>query len=547
MVICLTRSSSRNPTKKRLRKGAAPAVAQRWGRTFVWTFGAAVVVTANSNGEYNDMKKETEAEVLRLFHAEGWRRNTIAKQLGLHHSAVARALARNGVLPEVSRQRKSKADEYIPFMVEILEKYPKLTATRLHEMVKNRGYTGGIDHFRDIVVSLRPTPKGEAYLRLATLPGEQAQCDWAHFGKLTVGNAERRLLAFVMVLSWSRKIFLRFYFGDSTANFLRGHVEAFESFRATPRTVLYDNLKSAVLERLGDAIHFNPELLSLCAHYRFAPKPVGVRRANEKGRVERAISYVRTAFFAAREFTDIEDLNRQATDWCEREAETRKQPPDRLQTVAEAFRKEQGLLLPLPEAPYPVYERKPVQAGKTPYVRFDLNDYSVPYQYANDRLLVEATQDRVWITNGHEAIASHRRVFGKGQVIEDTEHVKELGDVKKKARKHRAIDRIRKVVPSSEAYFKHAAERGHNLGRLTQYLLQLLDLYGPADMEAAVAETLASGTCHSRTIHAILERNRRKRGMAPPVALRFAQRKLGELTVIPGNLDKYDNLGKEEV
>ena len=114
-------------------------------------------------------------------------------------------------------------------------------------------------------------------MRLSTLPGEQAQCDWAHFGKLKVGNAERRLLAFVMVLSWSRKIFLRFYFGDSTANFLRGHAEAFEYYGGVAREILYDNLKSAVLERVGDAIHFNPDLLSLAAHYRFAPKPVDVR------------------------------------------------------------------------------------------------------------------------------------------------------------------------------------------------------------------------------------------------------------------------------
>ena len=237
------------------------------------------------------MRKETEAEVLRLFHAEGWRRNTIAKQLGLHHSAVNRVLARNGVLPETSRQRRSKADEYIPFMRQTLEKYPKLTATRLHQMVKSRGYVGGIDHFRDIVATLRPTPKGEAYLRLSTLPGEQAQCDWAHFGKLKIGHAERRLLAFVMVLSWSRKIFLRFYFGDSTANFLRGHVEAFEHYGAVAREVLYDNLKSAVLERVGDAIHFNPDLLSLAAHYRFAPKPVGVRMANQKPMVSYCTSF----------------------------------------------------------------------------------------------------------------------------------------------------------------------------------------------------------------------------------------------------------------
>ena len=142
------------------------------------------------------MKKELEAEVLRLFHAEGWRRSTIAKQLGLHHSAVARVLTRNGVIPSTKRLRRSKVDDYLAFMAQTLEKYPKLTATRLHEMVRRRGYEGGIDHFRDFVSTIRPAPKGEAYQRLATLPGEQAQCDWAHFGKLRVGAAERRLLAF---------------------------------------------------------------------------------------------------------------------------------------------------------------------------------------------------------------------------------------------------------------------------------------------------------------------------------------------------------------
>ena len=101
-----------------------------------------------------------------------------------------------------------------------------------------------------------------------------------------MGKAERRLLAFVLVCSWSRRIFLRFYFGDSTANFLRGHADAFEHFQNVPRVVLYDNLKSAVLERVGDAIHFNPDLLALAAHYHFAPRPVPINRPNEKPLIE---------------------------------------------------------------------------------------------------------------------------------------------------------------------------------------------------------------------------------------------------------------------
>ena len=262
--------------------------------------------------------------------------------------------------------------------------------------------------------------------------------------------------------------------------------------------------------------------------------------------MERAISYIRTSFFAGRQYADIDDLNKQAIAWCQEEAVSRKQPPDRLQTVAEAFEKERGSLLALPDTPFPVYERKPVQAGKTPYVRFDLNDYSIPYEYANDRLIVEATLEQVSISNGKNVIAKHARVFGKGQTVEDDEHVKELAGFKKKAKKHRAMDRIRNVVPSSNSYYKHAAERGHNLGRLTQLLVRLLDLYGAAEMEAAVAETIASGTFHSAAIQRILERNRRSRGMVQPVSLQFSQRKLAELTVIPGSLEKYDNLSREE-
>lgn len=488
------------------------------------------------------MKIETEAEVLRLFNAEGWLRNTIAKQLGLHHSAVARVLARNGIVPKITRARSSRVDEYIPFIETTLAKYPKLNATRLHHMVKDRGYKGGVDHFRDIVRGLRPQPKGEAYLRLATLPGEQAQCDWAHFGKLKVGNAERRLLAFVMVLSYSRKIFVRFYFNDSTANFLRGHIDAFEYFQGVPRNILYDNLKSAVLERIGDAIHFNPDLLALAAHYRFAPKPVPPARPNEKGRVERAIRYVRGNFFLARNFDNLDDLNRQALNWCTEEASLRNNPQIRAVSVADAYESEQQTLLAVNPTAFPVFDRKPVRAGKTPYVRFDLNDYSVPARFANRDLLVEATLDTVSITNGLEVVAKHQRSFDKSAQIEDEQHVSDLVEDKKKARKHRAMDRLRAVAPTSEKYFEKAAERGHNLGRLTQLLIQMLDLYGAAELEAALTETLVTGRFHSTVIPNILQRRRAARGLPPPVPLHFAQVQVNQVSIKPRGLQQYNKL-----
>jgi transposase len=149
-------------------------------------------------------------------------------------------------------------------------------------------------------------------LRLSTLPGEQGQVDWGHFGHVEIGRARRPLMAFVMVLSYSRQIYLRFFLDARMENFLRGHVGAFTAWNGLPRVLLYDNLKSAVLERQGDAIRFHPTLLAFAGHYRYEPRPVAVARGNEKGRVERAIRYVRDNFFAARAFADLADLNAQA-------------------------------------------------------------------------------------------------------------------------------------------------------------------------------------------------------------------------------------------
>ena len=131
----------------------------------------------------------------------------------------------------------------------------------------------------------RPRPPAEAFLRLRTLPGEQGQVDWGHFGRLQIGQAKRELMAFVMVLSWSRQVFVRFYLGHAMAQFLRGHVEAFAFFGGVPRVLLYDNLKSAVLERQGDAIRFHPMLLELARLYHFDPRPCAPARGNEKGRI----------------------------------------------------------------------------------------------------------------------------------------------------------------------------------------------------------------------------------------------------------------------
>ncbi len=223
---------------------------------------------------------ELTAEIRRLFHAEHWRIGTIARQLGLHRDTVRRALRTERFNRDKIR-RPRLTDPYVEFMRETLQRYPTLRATRLFEMIRQRGYQGSVIQVRRLAAELRPQPR-EAFLRLRAFPAEQGQVDWACFGTVAVGRAKRRLSCLALTLSHSRALSLEFFFDQSLESFLRGHVRAFAQWGGCPRTLLYDNLKSVVAERRGDAVRFHPRILELAGHYRFAPKPCRPGRANEK-------------------------------------------------------------------------------------------------------------------------------------------------------------------------------------------------------------------------------------------------------------------------
>ena len=485
-----------------------------------------------------------EAEILRLHATEHWPVGTIATQLRVHHSTVRRVLAQAGV-PAQKSVRASMVEPYLAFITETLAKYPTLRASRLYAMVRERGYPGAPDHFRAIIARLRPRPAGEAYLRLRTLPGEQAQVDWAHFGTLAIGRAVRPLMAFVMVLSYSRHLFLRFYLGAAMSYFIRAHVEAFTYFQGVARTALYDNLKSAVLERVGEAIRFHPTLLELAAHYHFQPRPVAIARGNEKGRVERAIRFAREAFFAARSFRNLDELNAQAAAWCQGEAAERPCPEDRSRRVRELFAEEQPHLLALPEQAFPTEQRVEVSAHKTPYVRFDLNDYTIPHTHVNRTLTLLASLDTVRILDGQALIATHPRSFDRGVQIEEPAHIEALVADKRAARAHRAQDRLQHAAPSAKALFVRAAERGAHLGVLTRGLLQLLASHGAAALEAAIAAALAEDAAHLGAVRHFIDQHAHARGQPPPIAVALPKDPRLPLSVRPQPLSDYQQLATD--
>src|SRR5512142_1612696 len=218
---------------------------------------------------------ETRVQIRRYFYAEHWKIGTIAQALNVHPDTVRRAI-------EVERfqraepLRPSIVDPYLPFVRGTLEQHPRLRATRVYRMIRDRGYAGSVEQLRRVVARLRPQPR-EAFLRLQVFPAEQGQVDWAYFGSVLVGRAKRTLSCFVMTLSYSRALYLEFFFDQTMENFLRGHVRAFQHWSGQPRVLLYDNLRSAVLERRGSEILFHPRLLELSAHYHFVPQACQVR------------------------------------------------------------------------------------------------------------------------------------------------------------------------------------------------------------------------------------------------------------------------------
>ena len=488
---------------------------------------------------------DKEAKIVRLHRQEKWPVGTIARHEGVHPDVVRRVLSQAGqsLTPPV---RPRLVDPYVPFIKQTLETYPDLHASRLYQMVKERGYPGQPDHFRAVVAGLRPRRVAEAYLRLHTLPGEQAQVDWAHFGTLRVGKACRALMGFVMVLSHSRALYVRFFYGQPQSLFLLGHQEAFTFLGGVPRVLLYDNLKSVVMERQGSAIHFHPRLLAFAAHYQYEPRPVAVARGNQKGRVERAIQYLRTAFFAGREVQDIESLNAQAQQFCLGPALERKVPHDPTLSVGQAWEQEQERLQPLPKVPYPVEESRQVHVGKTPYVRFDHNDYSVPAHCVQRPLLVRATAQQVRILEATEQVATHRRSYDKGQLIEDPAHLEALLEHKQRAKTPRGQHYLHAMAPLAQRLLEKLAQRGENLGSATAALLRLLAHYGHSDFNAMLQQELAQVRPCVHAIGVRLDQQRRARQQPPVVALPpLKDPRLAQLPVTPHSLRSYDALTQE--
>ncbi len=484
------------------------------------------------------VSQETEAEIRRLFFAEHWKRGTIVAQLGHHLDVVKRVTGNVGMKRGTVRVSARKLDPYIAFIDETLAQYPRLRATRIFDMIRGRGYVGRIGAVRRYVKTARPKPKTEAFLRVETLAGEQAQVDWAHVGEIHVPGGKRPLWAFVMVLGYSRASFAELVLGLDAASLRRSLVRAAAHFGGLPRQWLFDNAKTIVLERRGDVARFHPDLLDIAATLHVQPRLCTPRKPHEKGHVERTIRFFKERFFAARSIHSIEQGNAELLTFINEIADARPHPrwPDR--SVTEVFEEEKPRLLALPN-PLPETDSiAPIAVDKTAFVRLDTNRYSVPPTLANTSLILVASDSLVRLLDGDREVARHERCWGRNQSIEAKEHRAELLAQKKAARDLKGRDRLRAEIPAIDVLYERWIEHERSLGAMVSRTLGLLDAYGPAVLQKAVAEMIERGT-HDPGALAILCEQARHQSNTAPLIPHFADH-VRERDVIPHDLGDYD-------
>jgi transposase len=314
---------------------------------------------------------------------------------------------------------KPKIDEFLPVIHEILQhdaKAPKKqrhTAWRIFERLRDEHqFTGKYTIVKDAVRAWKQSHQ-EVFLPLSHPPGE-AQVDFGE-AMIRLAGHQTKVALFVMTLPYSGAIFIQVFPRECTETFLDGHRRAFEYFGGVPKRISYDNSAIAVIEVLkGRERKLTKEFLRLQSHYLFQEHFCLVRRANEKGHVERLLGFARRNFLVPVPDVDSrESLNAQLRERClaDLASRTRGKPSPKSQLLLE----DQAAFLPLPKQAFEARRVVPASADSESLVRFDTNDYSVPVQYAHRKLIVVATVEEVRLVYDDRLVARHRRCWGREQ------------------------------------------------------------------------------------------------------------------------------------
>lgn len=427
--------------------------------------------------------------------------------MGLDPRTVASWLAQTHFRPRQVPPRASKLDPFKAEIVRMRERYP-YSATQGFERLRTHGFTGGYSLVKAYIRTVRPRRQA-AFLKLAFAPGECAQVDWGAFGTVPVGQTSRRLSCFVMVLCYSRMLYVEFTVSQTMEHFLACHQHAFEFFGGIPQKIMVDNLNSAVLQRaLGAAPVFNPKYHDFATPYGFTITPCNVGKGHEKGRVENGVGYVKKNFLAGLELPDFSALHPAARHWLDTVANVRlhgetREPP------ATLWAKERPSLRPLPPHPFDIATGSQVRASRQFRMVLETNPYSVPAQYAGHMLPLKTSPDRLCLYHGEPLIARHPRRYERFLDLEDPDHPKVLLEQRKKARAQKVFMRFLTLSSRAEAYYQQLEQRRLNPHHHVRKIVALSDISPPDAVARAMDDAFTYGAFSSEYLANLLEQRAR--------------------------------------
>ncbi len=461
----------------------------------------------------------------------------VAVELQLDPKTVAKWAEQTSYHQRRGGKRPSKLDAFKGRIVGLLERHP-YSAQQILQELKPQGYAGGYSILKEFVRLVRPMRK-PAFLMLEFAPGECAQVDWGSFGSVTVGSTRRRLSFFVMVLCFSRLIYVEFTLSEGMEQFLSCHRHAFEFFGGIPAKVMIDNLKVGVLEHpLGAAARFNPRYLDFAAHHGFVPVACQVKKANEKGRVENGVGYVKKNFLSGLQIPSFEAVNPAARQWQDTVANVRIHGETHVKPL-ERFAQEKPLLKALPLRPYDCGVVRPTSANSCCRVVFETNRYTVPHLYASQQLSLKIYPDQVLCYHHEKLIATHLRGYDRRQDIRNPDHIQELLTQRHRARDQTCLQAFLSLGPQAELYGRKLREKRFNAPHHIQKIVALSQLYGPDKVARALQDALTFDAYGCEYIANLLEQ--RERHAVAPSPLHLTRRQdLLELDLPPADLSPYD-------
>ncbi len=465
-----------------------------------------------------------------------------ARALGLHAQTVAKWAQRPAYRARQSVPRGSRLDPFKARVVRLLETHP-YSAQQIFQRLREDGFEGGFTIVKDYVRKVRPVRR-EAFLKLSFAPGECAQVDWGEYGSIGCGSTRRRLSFFVMVLCYSRLMYVEFTVSQTMEHFLAAHEHAFAAFGGCPTRLMIDNLKSAVLSRVvGEAPVFNPRYLDFARHWGFDISPCAVAKGNEKGRVENGVGYIKKNFLNGLDFLDFSAVNPAAEVWLASIAnvrihgETHQRPVD-------LFKAEQALLRPINPMPYDLGRIKSQRATKQFRIALDANHYSVPAEYASRRVTIKATPNWVCIYHQDKLIARHVRRYDRHKDYEDPDHPRALLEQRHNAREQRLLKQFLSLSRHAQAYVEGIEQRRANPRHHLRKIVALSEIYGVDAVDRAIQDGMAFAAFSCEYIANILEM--RARETPEPGALHLTRRQdLLDIEIAAPDLSLYEGHGDE--